>query len=190
VIDCDPGAGSQGLEDAFAAGCGPAFGRRGDRACPQASAFGSGLSQPWTCALAYGGDASRATAGMTRRVYFGGGALGGSGTIDCSAHPDNWPNWQRDPGDPRIVAVLLAGRPVARAGTDVMPVHDFAYFYVRGWGGDPCAQSAGGADPDVPAGVIRGTFIKYVRRNDGGATGSGTPCDIESMGGCLPVMTR
>ena len=191
VLDCDPGGGTQGLEDAFAGGCEPTFGTRSDRTCPFASAFGGGLRQPWTCALAYtSGRVARDGRDDEPCGASAAAAAGGAGTIDCSAHPDNWPDWQRDPEDPRVVPVLLMGRPVSRPGTPVMPVHDFAYFYVRGRGGDPCAQSAGGADPDVPAGVIRGTFIKYVRRNDGGATGSGAPCDIENMGGCLPVMTR
>jgi hypothetical protein len=114
---------------------------------------------------------------------------------DGNANPntDGFP-----PGDPRIVGVYLTAygaftHTTGGGGTaNTVPVTDFATFYITGYSGSPCTTQAGITDhPDDPipdAGTIVGHFIKYVDRlNTGGGT---VPCDPNSFGSCVPVMTK
>jgi hypothetical protein len=83
-------------------------------------------------------------------------------------------------------------------GTQVIPITNFASFYVTGWSkngggqGDPCDHQPGLPDPDpVPnktGGWIVGHFIKYV--DTIGGSGTGDPCDFSSFGSCVVVLTK
>jgi Putative Flp pilus-assembly TadE/G-like len=117
---------------------------------------------------------------------------------DPNAATDGNPNPNTDgfpSGDPRIVGVYLTayGAFTNTSGTSLtIPVTDFGTFYVTGYSGSPCTTAAGITDhPDDPipdAGTIVGHFIKYVDRlNTGGGT---VPCDPNSFGSCVPVMTK
>ena len=75
-------------------------------------------------------------------------------------------------GDPRIVPVFITPFGTFEgSGNDVVPVTDFATFYVTGW----TARSAvpAGDDPVPDKGYIVGHFIKYVfSLNAGGGRAS------------------
>jgi hypothetical protein len=111
--------------------------------------------------------------------------LGGAAT--CTA-PNHWPNY--DPTDPRIVPVFVVPYGSFQgSGNQSFPIQDFAFFYVTGWGGqgnngDPCT-----GDDSAPNGDIVGHFIKYIEPVNSGGD-SGTPCDPNSLSGCVAVMTR
>ena len=106
--------------------------------------------------------------------------------------PSHWnPN-----GDKRIVGVYLTayGAFSHTAGTSLtIPITDFATFYITGYDGSPCTNPPVAAtdhpdDPIPDKGTIVGHFIKYVDRlNTGGGT---TPCDANTFGSCVPVMTK
>ena len=68
-------------------------------------------------------------------------------------------------------------------GNDIVPVIDFAAFYVVGWNGDPCP----GAYP-VDKGYMAGHFIKYAAPNPKGA--GKNVCNPDLISPCVPVMTR
>jgi hypothetical protein len=96
-------------------------------------------------------------------------------------------------GDKRVVGVFLTsyGAFSHTAGTSLtIPVVDFGTFYITGYDGSPCTNPTDGFpdDPIPDKGTIVGHFIKYVDRlNSGGGT---TPCDPNSFGSCVPVMTK
>jgi hypothetical protein len=95
--------------------------------------------------------------------------------------------------DPRIVSVFVTPfGAFSGSGANVVPITNFASFYVTGFSkngggqGDPCP----GADP-VPSqtgGYIVGHFIKYVDTVGGGGTGQ--TCDFNSFGTCVAVLTK
>jgi hypothetical protein len=95
--------------------------------------------------------------------------------------------------DPRIVSVFVTPfGAFSGSGTNVVPITNFASFYVTGFSkngggqGDPCPL----ADP-VPGktgGWIVGHFIKYV--DTIGGVGTGETCDFNSFGTCVAVLTK
>jgi hypothetical protein len=79
------------------------------------------------------------------------------------------------------------------SGNAVVPVENFAHFYVTGWGRNGNGNGCSGDDkmPDgsaIPAGYVVGHFIKYVQTLNTG--GGPTLCDPNSFGDCVAVLTR
>ena len=170
-IDCDPAIPN--LADEIEQGCGPAYKINPGLACPDYNQLW-GLPQPWQCVKTQtGGAVGQVEHGMKRRI------LGGANT--CTA-PINWPNYSLD--DPRIVPLIITPfGTFSGTGNDIVPVIDFAAFYVVGWNSDPCP----GAHP-VPKGYIAGHFIKYAAPNPNGA--GKAVCNEDVLTPCVPVMTR
>lgn len=170
-IDCDPDIPN--LADELAQGCGPAYKINPSLACPAYNDLWD-TAEPWGCAKTQtGGAVGQVDTGMEDRI------LGGGKT--CTA-PINWPNY--DPDDPRIVPLIVTPfGSFGGSGNDIVPVIDFAAFYVVGWNSDPCP----GAYP-VPKGYIAGHFIKYAAPNPSGA---GTlVCNPDALAPCVPVLTK
>jgi hypothetical protein len=170
-IDCDPAVPN--LADEIAQGCGPAYKINPGLACPDYNQLWS-LPEPWECVKTQtGGAVGQVEHGLKERI------LGGANT--CTA-PINWPNYDR--GDPRIVPLIITPfGTFSGTGNDIVPVIDFAAFYVVGWNSDPCP----GAHP-VPKGYIAGHFIKYAEPNPRGA--GKTVCNRDVLTPCVPVLTR
>jgi len=170
-IDCDPAVPN--LADEIEQGCGPAYKINPALACPAYNELWS-LPEPWECVKTQtGGAVGQVDHGMKQRI------LGGANT--CTA-PINWPNY--DLGDPRIVPLIITPfGSFGGSGNDIVPVIDFAAFYVVGWNGDPCP----GAYP-VPKGYIAGHFVKYAEPNPRGA--GDAVCNPDALTPCVPVLTR
>ena len=173
-IDCDPNKSN--LRDEIAGGCEPTYKLNPTLTCPAYNVLWT-LPQPWQCVKTQtGGSVGQVSSGLEDRI------LGGSNS--CTA-PIHWPDY--DPDDPRIVPLIITPfGSFGGSGNDIVPVIDFAAFYVVGWGGpggDPCP----GAEP-VPKGYIAGHFIKYVTPNPT-ATGDAV-CDPTAITPCVAVLTR
>jgi len=170
-IDCDPDISN--LRDELAQGCGPAYKINTSLTCPDYNDLW-GTDEPWECAKTQtGGAVGQVDQGMEDRI------LGGGNT--CTA-PINWPDYELD--DPRIVPLLITPfGSFSGSGNDIVPVIDFAAFYVVGWNSDPCP----GAYP-VPNGYIAGHFIKYAAPNPHGA--GNDVCNPDVLAPCVPVLTR
>jgi hypothetical protein len=170
-IDCDPAIPN--LADEIEQGCGPAYKINPGLACPAYNELWS-LPEPWECVKTQtGGAVGQVEHGLKERI------LGGSNS--CTA-PINWPNYSV--GDPRIVPLIITPfGTFAGTGNDIVPVIDFAAFYVTGWNSDPCP----GAHP-VPKGYIAGHFVKYAAPNPHGA--GDAVCNRDALTPCVPVMTR
>ncbi|HZB76050.1 MAG TPA: pilus assembly protein TadG-related protein [Solirubrobacteraceae bacterium] len=189
-LDCDPNASH--LKDELATGCTPLYSRNtGSAPCPGSATTLWGTAQPWTCvAVQTGAAVNQVPAGLNLRI------LGAEKPASCTA-PNNWSSFPNLPeGDPRILEVFLT--PFGSfdgSGSTTVPVTDFATFYVTGWDGkgegfgNPCTGNGDDPLPDPKdSGVIVGHFIKYIQNT---GTGSGTtPCDPDSFGSCIAVMTR
>jgi Putative Flp pilus-assembly TadE/G-like len=173
-IDCDPAIPN--LRDEIAQGCAPYYKLNPSLACPSYPVLWT-TPQPWPCVKTQtGGSVGQVSQGLEDRIL--------GGTNSCTA-PINWPNY--DPDDPRIVPLIITPfGSFSGSGNDVVPVIDFATFYVVGWGGpggDPCP----GAEP-VPKGFIAGHFIKYIPPNP---TATGTAvCDRNAITPCVAVLTK
>ena len=170
-IDCDPAISN--LADEIEQGCGPAYKINPGLACPGYNELWT-LPEPWQCVKTQtGGAVGQVERGMKERI------LGGANT--CTA-PINWPNYSL--GDPRIVPLLITPfGSFGGSGNDIVPVIDFAAFYVTGWNSDPCP----GAHP-VPKGYIAGHFVKYAAPNPRGA--GDLVCNRDALTPCVPVLTR
>jgi hypothetical protein len=170
-IDCDPDIPN--LADELAQGCAPAYKINEGLTCPNYNDLWD-TPEPWECAKTQtGGAVGQVDKGMEDRI------LGGGNT--CTA-PINWPDYELD--DPRIVPLLITPfGSFSGSGNDIVPVIDFAAFYVVGWNSDPCP----GGYP-VPKGYIAGHFIKYAAPNPHGA--GEQVCDPEALTPCVPVLTR
>ena len=170
-IDCDPAVSN--LRDEIKEGCGPAYKLNKTLACPAYNTLWT-LPEPWECVKTQtGGAVGQVEQGLKDRI------LGGANT--CTA-PINWPNYSSK--DPRIVPLIITPfGTFSGSGNDIVPVIDFAAFYVVGWNGDPCP----GAYP-VPKGYMAGHFIKYAEPNPKGA--GKNVCDPDLITPCVPVLTR
>lgn len=170
-IDCDPAVPN--LADEIEQGCAPAYKINSGLACPDYNQLWS-LPEPWECVKTQtGGAVGQVERGLKERI------LGGANT--CTA-PVNWPNY--DLKDPRIVPLIITPfGSFTGTGNDIIPVIDFAAFYVVGWNGDPCP----GAYP-VAKGYMAGHFIKYAAPNPKGA--GKNVCNPDLISPCVPVMTR
>lgn len=184
-IDCDPA--KPNLRDEIATGCAPTYTIDANGAV-DCSTWPSNnnqwtppqYAQPWPCVTVQtGATVGQMTQGLQQRI------LGGSTT--CTA-PIHWPNFVA--GDRRIVPLIVTPYGTFGGnGAASVPIEDFGYFYITGWGGngngndDPCP----GADP-APTGDVVGHFIKYIGAVGGSTTGS--LCSAALFGACVPVLTK
>ena len=178
-LDCQDGVK---FPDELASGCAPPYRLNTGETCPATKALLWASPSPWPCvATQPGGPPNQLADGLNRRV------LGESKPTTCS-NPDRYDD-PYEQGDPRIVPVFVVPfGSFSEEGREVIPVIDFAYFYLRGWvgSGEGFANPCG--DPAPEKGFVLGNFIKQVVPNTGG---SGThPCDLTSLGGCVAVMDR
>jgi Putative Flp pilus-assembly TadE/G-like len=194
AIDCDPN--KPNLREELANGCTPEYSINHGTAC-QSYTYYQTLPQtaPWNCTITQtGGAVGQVYQGMLDRTQ------GGSNTC---INPIHWSDSDGDGkvtipedipiGDPRIIPVFVTPfGSFGGSGNGVIPITNFASFYVTGFSkngggqGDPCP----GADP-VPTrsgGWIVGHFIKYVDSiNTGGGSG---PCVDTQFGTCVAVLTH
>jgi hypothetical protein len=187
AIDCDPNVSQ--LKDEIAQGCKPRYGRNTGQACPDHSQSATQVAgTSWYCLWTQTGQSpSQTSAGMNNRI------LGNEKASSCTA-PNHWPNY--DPADPRIIPVFVVPYGSFQgSGNQAFPIQDFAFFYITGWTGqgngfdNPCQGHGDDPVPGNDAGTIVGHFIKYVEPVNNGPD-SGTPCDLNSVSGCVAVMTK
>ncbi len=175
-VDCDPALPN--LRDEIRLGCAPQYAINQGDSCPTTAPTLWSSPQPWNCvAIQTGGAVGQVEQGLRDRI------LGGSSS--CTS-PNNWASFPNIPqGDPRIVPVFITPfGTFTGSGNEVVPVTNFATFYVTGWFSSPCS----GDDPVPDKGYIVGHFIKYIfALNNGG--GSGELCDFDAFGSCIAVMT-
>jgi hypothetical protein len=179
-LDCDPNANTS-LKVQLATGCQPTYERNTGQTCPSTM---KGLPQPWTCVDIRTGQAvNQVGAGMNQRI------LGTDKPTSCTS-PNHWSSFPNlSPADPRIVSVFLTPFGTFQgSGSGTVPVQDFATFYVTGWAGSGNGFNNPCPDPVPASGYIVGHFIKFVK-SIGSGSGS-TPCDVNSFGACIAVMTR
>jgi hypothetical protein len=190
TIDCMDGAN---LRDELANGCSWQYAINHGTPCPAYNTFNA--AGIWDCVRTQtGGQNGQAYQGMLDRTQ------GGSNTC---VNPNNWVDSNGDGkitipddiplGDPRIVPVFVTPFGSFNGnGNNVIPVVNFATFYVTGFSasgngggqGDPCP----GASPVPGGGYIMGHFIKYVDTINSG--GGGSPCNFGSFGSCVAVLTE
>lgn len=189
-LDCDPAV--QGLDTEIASGCGPEYRKNTGESCPATATALWTSPQPWGCAAIQTGTNANAPArGLNTRVY----GDPSPGPACPSSGANQWPAYPE--GDRRVVPVFLV--PFGSfdgSGSGTVPVLDFSFFYVTGWTSNgngfqnPCKdegdQFAPGTEND--SGAISGHFIKNVNPNVGG--GGEQPCDFDSIGGCVAVLTK
>jgi hypothetical protein len=186
ALDCDPNGFT--LREELGYGCAPQYVKNTGQACPPANdpMWADITTQPWNCVnMKTGNSAGQVNQGMLIRTQ--------EGTNTC-LHENNWSSFPDLPaGDPRIVPVFLVpfGSFSGSGSNTTVPVIGFATFYVTGWSqgnggqqGDPCP----GADAVNGGGEITGHFIKYVDSVNTG--GGGSPCDFNSLGTCVAVLTE
>ena len=187
-LDCDPNLSN--LKDEIANGCGPTYTKNTGQVCPGSTTALWGSAQPWNCVAIQTGTAINQVAdGMNLRL------MGSTNPGTCTA-PNHWSQFPNIPsGDPRVIPLFLTPfGSFSGSGSAVVPVIDFAYFYVTGYSGqgnntDPCYQQGQpGSDDKADPGFIVGHFIKYVQ-SLGNASGS-QPCDPNSFGGCVAQLTE
>ena len=175
-IDCDPNLPN--LRDEIEQGCAPLYAINNGAACPPTASTLWATPQPWDCvAIQTGGAVGQLEQGMKHRI------LGGSSSC---VSPNNWSSFPNlPPDDPRIVPVFVTPFGTFQgSGNEVVPVSNFATFYVTGWFSSPCS----GDDPVPDKGYVVGHFIKYIfALNNGG--GSGELCNFNAFGSCIAVMT-
>jgi len=194
AIDCDPTKAN--LRDELAGGCSPEYSINHGTPC-QSYTYYQQLPQtaPWNCTITQtGGAVGQVYQGMLDRTQ--------GGSNSC-INPINWSDVDGDglvtipedipAGDPRIIPVFVTPfGSFSGSGNGVIPITNFATFYVTGFSkngggqGDPCP----GADP-VPVksgGWIVGHFIKYVDTINSG--GGGAACDFNAFGTCVAVLTQ
>jgi hypothetical protein len=197
AIDCDPS--KPNLRDELATGCTPHYTINKGTACQTASYYVFPQSVDWDCTRTQpGGAVGQVSDGMLCRTQ----GVCYSGSVTCK-NAIHWVDSNGDGkvtipedialSDPRIVSVFVTPfGAFSGSGANVVPITNFASFYVTGFSkngggqGDPCP----GADP-VPSktgGYIVGHFIKYV--DTIGGVGTGETCDFNSFGTCVAVLTK
>jgi hypothetical protein len=168
-INCDPALPN--IRDEITSGCAPLYSINPGTSCPARNALW-GTPQPWNCVLTQSGGATgQVKQGMATRV-------GGSCPV--------WP-YTGNQQDPRVIPLIVTPfGTFTGSGNDIVPVIDFATFYVMGFEGDKCANSV-----PVPKGFIAGHFIKYIPPTPQGV--GDTTCfltDPSQIEPCVPVLTR
>jgi hypothetical protein len=177
-VDCDPDLPN--LRDEIREGCAPEYAINDSVSCDYTTAPTLWASPaPWNCvAVQTGGAVGQVEQGMRDRIN--------GGSPSCTS-PNNWSSFPNLPADdPRIVPVFVTPfGTFTGSGNEVVPVTNFATFYVTGWFSSPCS----GDDPVPDKGYIVGHFIKYIfTLNNGG--GSEELCDFTAFGSCIAVLTE
>jgi hypothetical protein len=147
------------------------------------------LPDPSPCVVAQTGQfESKIGKGLNRRI------LGDEKPSACTS-PNRWSEFPDLPdGDPRLVYVVLTSYgSFDGSGNQGFPVQRLAAFYITGWQGNPGFGNPcqGAGDDGASRGEVVGHFIKYVQKvNEGGA--GDELCDLgsDSLGLCVPVLTR
>jgi hypothetical protein len=188
-LDCDPDYNNLYQELAF--GCRPRYTTNNGTICAPTASVLWASPEPWPCvAIQTGSATNQVPKGLNLRV------LGDEKPSICTS-PNNWSSFPNLPaGDPRVLNVFITPfGSFGGSGSAVVPVTKFGTFYVTGWTGqgsgfaNPCQGNGDDPVPNGDAGNIVGHFIKYVYvLNDGG--GSGDPCDFNSFGSCIAVLTE
>jgi Putative Flp pilus-assembly TadE/G-like len=188
-LDCDPNYSN--LYEELAFGCRPRYTQNTGTTCPATASALWGSAEPWPCvAIQTGSATNQVPKGLNLRI------LGDEKPSTCTS-PNNWSMFPNiPPGDRRVLNVFITPFGTFNgSGNDVVPVTKFGTFYVTGWtaqgGGfkNPCEGNGDDPVPNGDAGNIVGHFIKYIYGlNDGG--GSGDPCDFNSFGSCIAVLTE
>jgi hypothetical protein len=187
-LDCDP---ARNTKDEYANGCAPKYVRNTGTACPAtapalwSSSTPSGAG-PYNCVPLQTGTATNMVTSLAERI------LGGTGNVCTAGRESHWSSFPNLPdGDPRIVSLFIVppSSTIGGSGNAVVPVIDFATFYVTGWQGstnkdDPCT---GDDTAGLQKGEIVGHFIKYID-NLGNGDGS-TPCDTSGISPCTLKLT-
>lgn len=213
-LDCDPKV--PGWEDEVAYGCRPEYTRNTGTSCPSNAPTLWGSPQPWDCVATQTGNYTNKSAkALNERILCqppnSVGNCSSFGKAESCTNPNNWPTWPADDprwetwagvpeGDPRIVPLFLVPfGSFNTSGTTTLPVVDFSFFYVTGWTSNgqgfnnPCKNYAPQPDVFVPGtendnGSISGYFLKYISPNIGGS--GDEKCDLQSISGCVAVMTK
>jgi Flp pilus assembly protein TadG len=225
LIDCGQGSGASADANAITNGC-PLY---GTPACGNtnfcspmkiydSSLHPNGICNPelrQTANPAYT-DCVSATPG-TRRSKIP-GAIGGLIVKNGVCSPNHWPEYSGNPNsysfpvnDPRAITLIITS-PADLSHNNVVPIRNFAVFYVTGWdqqgGQNPnCNLPQPGNPPTLPPppggygneafpgtgkknsqnGAIWGHWIYYT---DPSAGGNGTFCNPSAFGVCTPVLSR
>jgi hypothetical protein len=199
TINCDPALSN--LQSELQSGCAPTYKTQSSLTCPFGNKTALWASpQPWTCAaIENGASVGQITHGLNQRIYGSNNppasACGATGTLGSI-------NWVRGVGfdqtnknlanDKRVLPLFVT--PLGSfqgSGSDVVPVIDFAYFYVTGYNGDPCEAANNPNQDPVPnnrGSYVRGHFIKFFPLDD--LHTSGDSCDLTTITPCVGVLTR
>jgi hypothetical protein len=224
LVDCGQGNGASADADAITNGC-PLYGTPQCNAtdfCAPLKIYDSALHPAGICnpelratsnpAFA---DCVDATPGQRRNKIPGSIAKLIVKNNVCS--PDHWPEYSGNPttfgfppGDPRAITMIITS-PTDLSNNNVVPIRNFATFYVTGWdttGNSPKCTLPQPGNPAVlppPAGgygnepypgagkknqqngAIWGHWIVYTDPNAGG---NGTFCSPNAFGICAPVLSR
>lgn len=178
AVDCDAG---RNLRDEIVTGCLQTYQLNPPRICPTAA-------DPPDCASIETGDkVGQVKQGMDDHFAPGG---------VCSAN-----NWQSsdptklpviDPGDPRAVPLIITTfAAFSSSGGGLVPVVQFATFYVTGWNGNiDCSSVNAPAPPGTRpnSADVWGHFIKLIEPP--GHSSGEQLCDFAALGNCTAVMTR
>ena len=199
ALDCDPDVTK--LEDEIAFGCAPEYQPiQPGTTCPDNKTDLWASAQPWECIVADTGDKTNQIArGLNLRIL---GTENPDANTPC-AHPNRWPDLNLDglpdytPDDPRILPLFVVPFSSFRSNGNtekVVPLINFAAFYVTGWKGSGAGTTSQcSATNEVPArekrAYIVGHYIQYVLPPGAGTGGTGT-CDFSGINGCIPVMTK
>jgi hypothetical protein len=192
-LDCDPDQPK--LKDELARGCTVSFVKNTGQDCPATYPELQLTAEPWNCvALQTGSATNQVPAGMNLRV------LGNEQAKTCPAAGafghNNWSNFPDiDADDPRIIPVFLTPyNTFTGSGNEVLPVLNFASFYVTGWTSqgkgfaNPCQGNGDDPVPNNDPGTIVGHFIQYVSSVN--ATPGSELCNPEAFGSCVPVLVE
>lgn len=190
ALDCGQGNGSSAFTTVMTSGCPTAFATTtGD---PSAC---NPPSNPPFCVSPNPGGGKRVEPGLDQRI---------NGGPTCT-HRNYWvsPNTipqilNAAPQDPRLVKVFVVptGSFQANGSSSDIPVRAIADFYITGWNGSPCTTDGPSATPpyardDAAAtGEVIGHFVKYVESDVGGGTEGSGACDLNSINGCIAVLTK
>jgi hypothetical protein len=194
-LNCDPDVPK--LQDQLAQGCGPEYTVNDGAGCPATKNDLWATAQPWSCSALFTGEKTQAISrGMNARIN-------GDPTTNVCKNPSRWDDYWDDgtldpveyADDPRVVQVFLT--PFGSfdgSGQAVVPVLQFAAFYVTGWtgqGGDsnPCPVPPDDEPTEDKGGYLVGYFITYINRVNNGE-GSGEACDFDAVQICVPVLTK
>jgi hypothetical protein len=234
LINCGQGTGASADSNAITNGC-PLY---GDQQCPVTSKdadfcapmqiYNSALHQSGICnpelretANPAYTDCVQATSGQRRNKIPG--AIASLIVKNGVCSPDHWPEYSGSgnpptysfpPNDPRAITLIITAPADLSQQNVVVPIRNFATFYVTGWdttGNAPKCNLPQPASPPTPPtlppppggygneaypgtgkknqqnGAIWGHWIIYTDPNAGG---QGTFCNTTALGICTPVLSR